>query len=194
MALLRGQHKEAAATLNGALDSSQRHPDPFGLKTEILRALAELAMKEKRFTDATALSTEALQALRSNIFEGAWKEAFCHFQLGEQALAKREVQEAGEQFRQALALAEEWSLLPATLHLFVGFAGLARHDGDDEGAVRLLAVAASHSAGMFETISEARRRLEAFPKDLVEVGLARAKDANLEEIAAKLLLGSATTA
>ncbi|UCH27311.1 MAG: hypothetical protein JSV66_06650, partial [Trueperaceae bacterium] len=152
------------------------------------------AMKEERFTDATSLSTEALQALRGHIFEDAWNEAFCRFQLGKQALAKREVQEAGEQLRHALALAHEWSLLPATLHLFVGFAGLAKQHGKFEQAATLLAVVANHSAGMFETISEARRRLEAFPKDLVEVGLARAKDANPNEIATKLLLGSATTA
>ncbi len=162
LAFLRGELGEAARYLNEALELNLRHPDPFGLRTDILQAQAAIALKENRFDNAAELSRAAwghFKAHKRETYEHAWIDSFCRCQLGEIAFANGDVAEAAEYFRQALNLVQEWHLLPAALHLLVNFADLQRDEGR---AVRLLQLVVNHPASMFETREAARRRLEGF--------------------------------
>ena len=162
LAFLRGELEGATRYLNEALELNQRHPDPFGLRTDILQTLAAIALKENRLAGAAELSRAAWEhfnAHRRETYEHAWIDSFCRQQLGEIAFANGNVAEAAEYFRQALDLVQEWHLLPAALHLLVNFADLQE---DETRAARLLQLTANHPASMFETREAARRRLEAF--------------------------------
>lgn len=192
VARARGDRPRAERLLLDALASSERHPDPFALRPGFLLALGRLALDAGRTDEAFDLSRRAMRGIASEPGGSAghaWDRAFCAAQLGDVALAEGDAVEAETQFRIALQLAVAWHLLPAVLHLFVGFGRLSRLRADDAHAGLLWASVVANPASMAASSLAARRELSSLPPDLIAASEARARGGSAMELGGALLGG-----
>lgn len=192
VAVAHGDPQRAEALLLDALRSNERHPDPFGMRSDFLVALAQVALDAGRVAEASDRSREAARHLsrqRLDVYEHAWQEALCFTQLGEIALAEADAAEADTHLRAALELARAWHLVPAVLRSFLAFGRLFRARAEEESAALLLAHAAENPASPAEVARKARQELMALPASLVADVTSRTRATTVTEIARRLAAG-----
>ena len=192
VAVAHGDPKGAEALLLDALRSNERHPDPFGMRSDLLVALAQVALDDGRVAEASDRSREAARHLSSHrldVYEHAWQEALCFTQLGEIALAEGDAAEADGHLRVALELARAWHLVPAVLRSFLAFGRLLRSRAEEENAALLLAHVAENPATPAPVARAARQELMALPASLAAAATSRTGATTVTEIAQGLAAG-----
>jgi len=192
VAVAHGDPQRAEALLLDALRSNERHPDPFGMRSDLLVALAQVALDDGRVAEASDRSREAARHLSSHrldVYEHAWQEALCFTQLGEIALAEGDAAEADGHLRVGLELARAWHLVPAVLRSFLAFGRLLRSRAEEENAALLLAHVAENPATPAPVARAARQELMALPASLAAAATSRTGATTVTEIAQGLAAG-----
>lgn len=162
LAHLRGEPEKAKRYLTHVLEQTKLHGDAFGTWARAMDTLGRIALDEGNPREAEEQCQEAMRffsSLNPQRSERDWAKAWCLLNLTDIALAKEDSQAAQTHVQDALSITKAWQLKPVALRLLVSFAKLFQHHGDEQSAVSLLELAASHPASMFETKEAAARSL-----------------------------------
>lgn len=162
LAHLRGEPEKAKRYLTHVLEQTKLHGDAFGTWARAMDTLGRIALDEGNPSEAEEQCQEAMRffsSLNPQRSGRDWAKAWCLLNLTDIALAKEDSQAAQTHLQDALSITKAWQLKPIALRLLVSFARLLQHHGDEQSAMSLLELAASHPAGMFETKEAAARSL-----------------------------------
>jgi predicted ATPase/class 3 adenylate cyclase len=183
-----GAYAQSMVCLKEALELIPADGDR-ALRALALHRMGEITRIYEKYSDAKANYEKALGIYQE--IENQPGIAFMATNLGHVAAATGDDQTALDSYHEALQVTTTIGLVPVTLELVVGLAGLHASAGDPEHATEWLGLVLAHPALQVETKDLAERlftRLEAeLPAKVFEAALAHGKQLNLKSVTAEIL-------
>lgn len=158
-----GDYDQAQQHFQASRQIKQEFNDPEGIAVA-LNHLGRVALLQQNYQDAEKLYRQSLALYRDIGDQGGLATTLNG--LGAAACGLSHYPAAQQYFREALQITSAMQFAPLTLTILTGIAEMLGQAGQPERRIELLALAAAHPAGDFETKARAQQLLARCQADL----------------------------